>query len=64
MYNLQTIAAIGLKVGLNIQINELMKLNEIKGQCHYLTLAKGHSGFKIKSCFSQKLLCHLEPNFI
>ena len=28
MYNLETIAAIGLKVGLNIQINELMKLNE------------------------------------
>ena len=28
MYYLETIAAIGLKVGLNIQINELMKLNE------------------------------------
>ena len=28
MYNLETIATIGLKVGLNIQINELMKLNE------------------------------------
>ena len=28
MYNLETIAAIGLKVGLNIQINEIMKLNE------------------------------------
>ena len=27
MYYLETIAAIGLKVGLNIQINELMKLN-------------------------------------
>ena len=61
--NLEIIAAIGFKVGLNIQINELMKLNEYQSQCHYLTLAKGHSDFKIKS-FSQKLLSHLEPNFI
>ena len=28
MYYLEIITAIGLKVGLNIQINELMKLNE------------------------------------
>ena len=28
MYYLKTIAAIGLKGGVNIQINELMKLNE------------------------------------
>ena len=28
MYYLETIAAIGLKVSLNIQINESMKLNE------------------------------------
>ena len=35
----------------------------IKGQGHYLTLAIGHSDFKIKTCFSQKLLSHLEPNF-
>ena len=28
MYYLETIATIGLKVGLSIQINELMKLNE------------------------------------
>ena len=28
MYYLENIAAIGLKVGLNIQINDLMKLNE------------------------------------
>ena len=27
-YFLETIAALGLKVGLNIQINKLMKLNE------------------------------------
>ena len=28
MYYLETIAILGLKVGLNIQINELMNLNE------------------------------------
>ena len=37
MYYLETIAAIGLKVGLNIQINELMMLNEYQSQVHYLT---------------------------
>ena len=52
MYYLETIAAIGLKVGLSIQINELMKLDEYQSQ--------GHSDFKIKTCFSWKLLSHLE----
>ena len=47
MYYLETIAAIGLKVGLNVQINELMKLNEYQSQGHYLTFVKGHSDFKI-----------------
>ena len=64
MYYLEIIAAIGLKVGLNIQINELMKLNEYQSQGHYLTLVKGHSYFKINSCFSQILLGQMEPNFI
>ena len=64
MYYLETIAAIGLKVGLNIQINALMKLNEYQSQGHYLTLVKGHSDFKINSCFSLILLSQLEPNFI
>ena len=59
MYYLETIAAIGLKAG-----NELMKLNEYQSQGHYLTLVKGHSDFKINSCFSQILLSQLEPNFI
>ena len=27
-----------------------------KGQCHSLTFAKNHLEFKIKSCFSKKLL--------
>ena len=60
MYYLENIA----EVGSNIQMNELMNLMSIKGQGHYLTLAIGHSDFKIKSCFSQKLLSHLKPNFI
>ena len=34
----------------------------IKGQGHYLNLAIVHSDFKIKTCFSRKLLSHLEPN--
>ena len=76
MYYFKTIAAIGLKVGLNIQINELMKLVSksrslfdlgqrslsFQSQGHCLTLAKGHSDFKIKSCFSQEILSQLEPN--
>ena len=36
----------------------------IKGQGHSLTLAIGHSDLKINTCFSQKLLSHLKPNFI
>ena len=42
-----------------------MKLNEyqkVKVIIHYLTLAIGHSDFKIKTCFSRKLLSRLEPN--
>ena len=40
MYYLETIAAIGLEVGLSIQINELMNLNEYLSQGHYLTWPK------------------------
>ena len=64
MYYLESIVAIGIKVGSNIQIKELMKLNEFQRQGHYLTLAKGHSDFNIKSCLSQTLQSHLEPNFM
>ena len=63
MYFLETNAAIGLKVILNIQINKLMKLNEYQSQGQYLTLAKGHSDFNIQSYFSQKPLSNLEPTF-
>ena len=36
----------------------------IKCQGHSLTLVKGHSDFKVKTCFSQKQLGDLEPKFI
>ena len=36
----------------------------IKGQGYYLTLGTGHSDLKIKTCFSGKLLSHLELDFI
>ena len=32
-----------------------------KGQGHSLTWVKGHSDFKVKTCFSQKQLGDLEP---
>ena len=47
IYCLETIAALGFKVALSIQLNELMKLS-IKGQGYSLTLVKGHSDFKVK----------------
>ena len=56
MYYLETIAAIGLKVGLNIQINELMKLNEYQ--------RSRSLRFQTTFLFFSKLLSHLEPNFI
>ena len=36
----------------------------IKGQGQSLTLVKGHSDFKVKTCFSEKQLSDLEPRFI
>ena len=35
----------------------------IEGQGHFLTLAQGLVHTKIQTRFSQKLLCHSEPNF-
>ena len=53
MYYFETIAAISLKVGLYIQINELMKLNEYqRSRSLFDALATDHSDFKIKTCFS------------
>ena len=41
-----------------------MKLSEYQGQGHSLSLVKGHSDFKVKTCFSQKQWGDLEPKFI
>ena len=48
----------------NFWLNEFMKLSEIKGQGHSLTMVKGHSDFKVKTCFSEKQQGDLEPKFI
>ena len=62
MYFLETIAAIGLKDGLSIQINELMKLNEYQRSRWSFDLGQKSLRFKIQTCFSPKLLSHLELN--
>ena len=36
----------------------------IRDQGRSLTLVKGHSDFKVKTCFSEKQLGDLEPKFI
>ena len=51
VYCLETIAALGCKVDRSIELNELMMLNEYQSQGHSLTLVKGHSDFKVKTCF-------------
>ena len=57
IYYLETIAAISLKVGLSIQMNELMRFNEYQRP-------EVTQNSKIKTCFSRKLMSHLEPKFI
>ena len=64
MYFWETISAIGLKVGLSIQINELMKLNEYQRSRLSFDLGQRSLRLKIKTCFSRKLISHLKPNFI
>ena len=63
-YILKTIAAYDLKFGRCIELNDLMKLHEYHRSRSYLTFAKGHSVFKVKFCFSQKLSSYLKPNII
>ena len=61
----KTFAAYEFKAGRCIQLNEAtLSYISIKGQDHYMTLAKGYSDFKSKSCFYQKLFGHLQPNFM
>ena len=62
IYLLKTIAAFDLKVGRFIELNGLMRLMNITDQGHYSTFPKGYSVFKLKFCFSPKLLGYLKPN--
>ena len=62
IYFSKTIAAYDLKVSGCIDLYDFMSHMNIKGQGHSLTLANGHSVFKIKSYFSQKLLDYLKAS--
>ena len=43
-------------------VNEVEWVSKVKA--NFLTLVKGHSDFKVKTCFSQKQLGHLKPKLI
>ena len=49
-----------------VAFNLISKLSyvSVKGQCHSLTLAKVTQVSKLNLEFSQKLLGHLNPNFM
>ena len=53
--------ACDLKIGRYRQLIDFMRVCEIKGQGHFLTLAQGR--VKIQTKFSQKLLCRSKPNW-
>ena len=63
-FSSETVAASDLKVGRSRHLIEFMKVCNIEGQGHFLTLAQGHVHTKIQNRFSQKLLCCSEPNFV
>ena len=48
IYFLETVAALGLKVALSIQLNKLMKYSEYQRSRSFFDLVKGHSDFKVK----------------
>ena len=60
IYFSETKTAYDLKVGRCIQLNQSYR--SVIGQGQSLTLAKGHSVFKLKSWFSRKLLVYLKAN--
>ena len=59
----ETIAASDLKVGWSRQLIKFMKVS-IEGQGHFLPLAQGRVHTKNQPRFSQKIMCHSEPNFV
>ena len=60
----ETVAASDLKVGRSRHLIKFMKVCNIEGQVHFLTLAQCHVHTKIQTRFCQKLLCCSEPNFV
>ena len=63
MYNLKTIAAIGLKVGLSIQINELMKLNEYQRSRSLFDLGQRSLRFQNQILFFSETIVSFETKF-
>ena len=61
---IQTIEACDLKVGRYRELIDYMRNVSIEGQGHFLTLAQGRVHTNNQTKFSQKLLCHSEPNFV
>ena len=60
----ETVAASDLKACRYLQLVELMKICELLWSRYCLTLAQGSLHMKIKTCFSQKPLDHIQPNFV
>ena len=60
----ETIEAFDLKVGRYRQIIDFMKVCEYSMSMPFLTCAQGRVHTKIPTKFSQKPLCHSEPNFV
>ena len=60
----ETIAAIDLKVSRSRYLIEYMKICDIEGQGHFLTLAQGLVQTKFQTGFFQKLLCQSKLNFV
>ena len=54
----ETIEPVTLKLVDAENLLSVLRFVSIEGQCHFLTLAKGHLHMKIKTCFPQKPLGH------
>ena len=60
----ETIVASDLKGSSSRHLIEFLKICEIEGQGHFLTLAQGLVHTQIKTEFSQKLQGRSEQNFV
>ena len=52
---LETVAALGLKVGRSIQLNELIDLSEYQRSRSFLDLGQRYSAFRIKTFFPETI---------